>query len=770
MKLSPDSPELTAYLLDELSPAERAEVEAALNQSPELLTEMEALRHTSDLLAREFAAEPAVALSEAQRTTLLRSTPEAVSQPKPSRAEPQRQTFGDLLRLWRQQLIWATAGLAALVLALLSLPQPVLSRKQSLTPPPEVDRLAGTLAPAELIREESEFRGLATAPKSELGLQVGEAKAKLGVMEPAMDSLTVAPSSLPEISQKNSGDLASTTADSANNFYGMDPTRARGYALDPLLARRYSLIPQQNRLNLGRTLSASAAAGKAGELALGQDVKLVEAEQLARLADAPTWRYAESGTESYSAIQDNPFKEVLAARLSTFGLDVDTASYANVRRFLRDGSLPPPDAVRLEELINYFRYDYPAPRRGEPFATAIEIADSPWKEGNKLIRIGLQTPQTDRQERPPANLIFLLDVSGSMEPENKLPLVKRSLRLLLDRLTEKDSVGIVTYAGESRIALEPTRVTADGRTQIQNTIEALRAGSGTAGAAGIVDAYRLATNRFNREWVNRVILCTDGDFNIGISDPAQLQKLIEEKAKSGVFLSVLGYGLGNLKDSTMELLADKGNGNYAYVDSFTEARKVLGEQLEGTLVTVAKDVKVQVEFNPTRVKSYRLLGYENRALRDRDFNDDQKDAGDVGAGHQVTVLYEIEPASPSLAGVDPLRYQVQPPASEAREKAPHADELFLLRLRYKAPDGDQSKLLELPVKDTDREFNQASADFKFATAVAGYGMLLRNSPHKGDLTWDKVSRLAEAGLGPDREGYRSEFIDLVRRAQQLSGR
>jgi secreted protein with Ig-like and vWFA domain len=348
--------------------------------------------------------------------------------------------------------------------------------------------------------------------------------------------------------------------------------------------------------------------------------------------------------------------------------------------------------------------------------------------------------------------------------------VKRSLRLLLERLTEKDSVGIVTYAGESRIALEPTRVTAEGRTQIQNTIEALRAGSGTAGAAGIVDAYRLATNRFNREWVNRVILCTDGDFNIGLSDPAQLQTLIEEKAKSGVFLSVLGYGLGNLKDSTMELLADKGNGNYAYVDSFTEARKVLGEQLEGTLVTVAKDVKVQVEFNPTRVKSYRLLGYENRALRDRDFNDDQKDAGDVGAGHQVTVLYEIEPASPSLAGVDPLRYQVQPPASEPREKAPHADELFLLRLRYKAPDGDQSKLLELPVKDTDREFNQASADFKFATAVAGYGMLLRNSPHKGDLNWDKVSRLAEAGLGPDREGYRSEFIDLVRRAQQLSGR
>lgn len=771
MKLSPDSPELTAYLLGELSPAERAEVEAALNQSPELLTEMEALRHTSEQLAREFAAEPAVALSETQRTALLQSSPKAAS--NPIRTDPERRTFGDLLRLWRQQLIWATAGLAALVLALLSLPQPTLSRRPALTLPAEVDHLEEKPTRAEIVREELEFRDREVAPELpaiKLGKDALAVSPSLRPPSPpngALDWSVVSPennlaSAAPQLTSPGiSGNTPPATPNAPENFYRMDP----------LLTRRYSLRAQDKEANVGQALSASApASAKVGSLHLGRESKLAEAEQLVRLADAPTWRYAESGTESYSAIQDNPFKEVLAARLSTFGLDVDTASYANVRRFLRDGSLPPPDAVRLEELINYFRYDYPAPRRGEPFATAIEIADSPWKEGNKLIRIGLHTPRTDRQERPPANLIFLLDVSGSMEPENKLPLVKRSLRLLLDRLTEKDSVGIVTYAGESRIALEPTRVTADGRTQIQNTIEALRAGSGTAGAAGIVDAYRLATNRFNREWVNRVILCTDGDFNIGISDPAQLQKLIEEKAKSGVFLSVLGYGLGNLKDSTMELLADKGNGNYAYVDSFTEARKVLGEQLEGTLVTVAKDVKVQVEFNPTRVKSYRLLGYENRALRDRDFNDDQKDAGDVGAGHQVTVLYEIEPGSPSLAGVDPLRYQTPPAASEAREKTPHADELFLLRLRYKAPDGDQSKLLELPVKDTDREFTQASADFKFATAVAGYGMLLRNSPYKGDLTWDKVSRLAEAGLGPDREGYRSEFIDLVRRAQQLSGR
>jgi secreted protein with Ig-like and vWFA domain len=337
-------------------------------------------------------------------------------------------------------------------------------------------------------------------------------------------------------------------------------------------------------------------------------------------------------------------------------------------------------------------------------------------------------------------------------------------------LGENDSVGIVTYAGQSGVALEPTLVTPDGRTRILQVIDGLRAGGSTAGGAGIVDAYRLASQRFNRDWVNRVLLCTDGDFNVGITDRSQLQRLIEEQAKSGVFLSVLGFGLGNLKDSTMELLADKGNGNYAYIDSFTEARKVLAEQIEGTLVTVAKDTKVQVEFNPARVRAYRLIGYENRSLRDRDFNDDTKDAGDVGAGHQVTVLYEIEPSTPNLAGVDPLRYQANGESASAapRLKQAHADELLNLRLRYKEPSASTSQLMELPVPDAPRELRQASADFRFAAAVAGYGMLLRQSPHRGDLTWEQVLRLAEDGLGADRDGYRAEFIDLARKAQSLA--
>jgi len=364
-----------------------------------------------------------------------------------------------------------------------------------------------------------------------------------------------------------------------------------------------------------------------------------------------------------------------------------------------------------------------------------------------------------------------VDVSGSMAPENKLPLMKRSLRLLLDRLNERDRVGVVTYAAGSQVAAEPTAVNAAGKAKLLKVIDGLSAGSGTHGSAGIQMAYAMATNHFNVEHVNRVLLCTDGDFNVGITDRAQLLDFITERAKTGVFLSVLGYGMGNYQDRTTELLADKGNGNYAYVDSFTEARKVLAEQLEGTLVTVAKDVKVQVEFNPARVTSYRLLGYENRALTDRDFNDDTKDAGEVGAGHQVTVLYEIEPAVPNLAGVDPLRYQGKPVDDEVKKrlKPEHGDELLNLKLRYKLPDGTTSRLVETPVKDGDREFAQASHDFKFAAAVAGYGMLLRQSPHAGELTWEKISRLAEQGLGEDKEGYRAEFVDLVRRAGQLGG-
>jgi Ca-activated chloride channel family protein len=574
-------------------------------------------------------------------------------------------------------------------------------------------------------------------------------------------------------SESRLGRTQSSTKKPVQPSAGLAASAPQPYALDPVLAGRYGLAPKPAALppaaiNTETTLAESIA--EPGEKDVALTFRYVERDQFGEV-ELGQRGAAAPGTESYAGVTDNPFKDPFQQPLSTFGLDVDTASYSNVRRFLRDGSLPPADAVRIEELVNYFRYEYPQPSRDQPFGVAVEIAESPWSEGNKLVRIGLQAKSVDRRERPPANLILLLDVSGSMEPENKLPLVRRALRLLVDRLAEKDSVGIVTYAGQSGVALEPTLVTSDGRARILQVIEGLRAGGSTAGGAGIVDAYRLASRRFHRDWVNRVLLCTDGDFNVGITDRTQLQRLIEEQAKSGVFLSVLGFGLGNLKDATMELLADKGNGNYAYIDSFTEARKVLAEQIEGTLVTVAKDTKVQVEFNPSRVRAYRLIGYENRALRDRDFNDDTKDAGDVGAGHQVTVLYEIEPSTPNLAGVDPLRYQskTEPTSTAPRLKQAHSDELLNLRLRYKEPNASTSQLMELPVLDAQRELRQTTADFRFATAVAGYGMLLRQSPHRGALTWELVLRLAEDGLGPDRDGYRAEFIDLVRKAQTLAG-
>jgi secreted protein with Ig-like and vWFA domain/anti-sigma factor RsiW len=472
--------------------------------------------------------------------------------------------------------------------------------------------------------------------------------------------------------------------------------------------------------------------------------------------------------EAYPRFVENPFQDIRATPLSTFSLDVDTASYANLRRFLREGVRPPVDAVRIEEMVNYFPYTYPAPHDGKAFGVQVEVADCPWNMAHRLVRIAIKAREVDRAERPHANLVFLIDVSGSMEPENKLPLVKQSLHLLLDKLNSADQVGIVTYAGEVKVAMEPTAVTDDGRSRLLAAIDALRAGHGTYGSGGIQRAYEMATNHFAAGGINRVLLCTDGDFNIGITSREELLGLISEQAKTGVFLSVLGYGMDNYKDATMELLADRGNGNYAYIDSFREAQKVLIHQMEGTLVTVAKDVKAQVEFNPARVQSWRQIGYEKRRLADRDFNDDSKDAGEVGAGHSITVLYEIVNVPGHQPGVDPLRYAGESKPAAARDPE-HPDELLNLKLRYKEPDGAKSKLIEVPVKDRDESWEKTSADFKFAAAVAGFGQWLRDSSQKGDTTPGLILQVAEQGLGEDREGWRAEFIDLVRAARKIMG-
>ena len=759
MKLSPDSPELTAYALKELPPAQRAAVKAAVDASPELSSEVEALQSTADLLTRHFAEAPAVALVPEQRREILRHGQETGSNDRPLQTEvitdaPDQPSWWQVVH---QHWIWWTAAVAALAVTASLWPHSS-SVKAKLTPVRE--SIAMVSKPTDgPIPSAPESAGDRTRMLTEFRLVEELAETKPGLVSRV-------PSAAPPAEAEQLFRVQNNPFDSAF------PTDNQPATDDDSYLRGVPPASFSKVISPGGAVSPSAPVSyqPVDQLTALSDLRARNNPQELRLERFYFDRATTPGTESYAPITESPFKSTATAPLSTFGLDVDTASYSNVRRFLREGSLPPPDAVRLEELINYFSYHYPAPRESEPFASAVEITDCPWNVGHRLVRIGIQAKSIPRGERPRANLVLLLDVSGSMEPENKLPLVKRSLRLLLDRLGERDTVGIVTYAGESRVALEPTPVTDSGRQRLIAALDGLRAGSGTAGSVGIQNAYTLATNQFIAGGVNRVLLCTDGDFNLGITDPGELQRLIEEKAKSGVFLSVLGYGMGNTKDSTMEMLADKGNGNYAYVDSFAEARKVLVEQLEGTLVTVAKDVKVQVEFNPARVRSYRLLGYENRQLRDRDFNDDTKDAGEVGAGHQVTMLYEIEPAGPILAGTDPLRYQTRSEAaSSATVKAPHADELLNLKIRYKAPDGAESRLIEAPVKDVTMEFSRAGSDLKFAAAVAGYGMLLRNSPERGTLTWDAVLRLAEQGLGPDQEGYRAEFVDLARKAQQLSG-
>lgn len=464
--------------------------------------------------------------------------------------------------------------------------------------------------------------------------------------------------------------------------------------------------------------------------------------------------------DQYAALDENVFVPVADTPLSTFGVDVDTASYSNVRRWLESGQLPPRDAVRIEEMVNYFPMSYAPPEDDAPFVARAEVTGAPWAPGHRLVRIGIQGI-VPAGETPPRNLVFLVDVSGSMSGPDRLPLVQEGLELLARQLGRRDTVSIVTYAGAAGIPLPPT--SGDHTAEILGAVRALSAGGATAGAEGIRTAYELARRRFDPRAVNRVILATDGDFNVGVSNESDLLQLIEKERESGVFLTVLGVGRGNLQDAKMELLADHGNGQFAYLDGGQELRKVFQEQLAGTLVPIAKDVKVQVEFNPERVASYRLLGYENRVLADRDFDDDRKDAGEIGAGHSVTALYEVVPVTGPPAPGRSLRYQ------SARVPTPAAasGELLTVHLRHKAPDGEVSRLQSFTVVDDGAPFELASVDTRWAAAVAGFGMLLRHSPHAGALDWDLVRRLARDALGEDALGYRAEMLGLIEKARRL---
>ena len=467
-------------------------------------------------------------------------------------------------------------------------------------------------------------------------------------------------------------------------------------------------------------------------------------------------------TEAYARIDESEFQRTTEHPLSTFAVDVDTASYANVRRFLAENRLLPADAVRIEELVNYFPYAYAPPDGDAPFAIHTEVTGCPWEPSHRLVRIGLKAKDIPLAERPASNLVFLIDVSGSMDMPAKLQLVKSALRLLVEQLREGDRVALVVYAGSSGLVLPGT--SGDRKEEILAAIDRLEAGGSTNGGSGIELAYRIAAEGFRPGASNRVILATDGDFNVGVTSHGELTRLIEEKAKSGVFLSVLGFGTGNLKDATMEQLADRGNGNYAYIDTINEARKALVEQLSGTLLTVAKDVKLQVEWNPAQAASYRLVGYENRLLAPEDFRDDSKDAGEIGAGHSVTALYEVIPAGTEAGGrpVDPLKYQTQ------RDLAAKSPELLTLKVRYKKPEGRESIPLETVVIDPGAAFAAASADSRFAAAVAAFGMVLRESPHRGQATLDAVIAMAEDAGASAGDAHRREFVELAKKARVLS--
>ena len=480
----------------------------------------------------------------------------------------------------------------------------------------------------------------------------------------------------------------------------------------------------------------------------------------------PNFRYPSEplNSENYAHFDDNPVKRASEQPVSTFSIDVDTGAYANVRRFLNQGNLPVKDAVRVEEMINYFSYDYPLPKdKARPFSVTTEIAPTPWNQDSVLLRVGLKGHDIAAEKLPPANLVFLVDVSGSMMTPDKLPLLKSGLKLLVQNLRAQDRVSLVVYAGNTGVVLEPTP--GDQKGKILAALEGLSAGGSTNGGAGIKLAYAMAEQGFIQGGINRVLLATDGDFNVGTVSFEALKNMVEDKRKTGVSLTTLGFGTGNYNDRLMEQLADVGNGHYAYIDTLNEANKVLVTEMSSTLQTIAKDVKIQIEFNPAVVAEYRLIGYENRTLEREDFNTDKIDAGDIGAGHTVTALYEIVLTGNKGARAEPLRYGKELTAHGSK------DEIALLRLRYKLPDSDTSKLIEQPLKTADirRDAENTSADFRFSAAVAAFGQLLRGGKYTGEFSYDDITKLAQNARGKDSFGYRGEFLALVNLAKSLGG-
>ena len=711
-----DDPRITAWALGEGTAEERAEVEALLAADPALRAEAEALRDAAGSLKDGLAAEPVPALDTAHRGAVEAALTGAPVAPAPSlrflRVSPEFGAVAATLLL--------TLGLA----------------------------VGGVAGGVEFRTPESvaEYWGRQGIPAAGV---VSQAEGEFQIFDP------------------------STLRSIDGRVFHTKGVGGGGGGAGGKFNHSAVTIPPNVRVGVTGTLSARLADLKSigylntaapGEVELpGFDKFTVGGGISDQVIYIPRQTAGESTTESFSPIVENAFvRPVGDAALSTFSVDVDTAAYSIVRRcLLEQGRIPPPGALRIEELVNYFPYAYEGPAGSAPFAVRVDAASCPWNPKHRLVRVALQGRRIEEPERPAANLVLLLDVSGSMEQPNKLPLLKKSIALLAERLTARDRIAMVVYAGASGLALPPT--SGDRKDTILAALENLSAGGSTNGAAGIEQAYQVASENFIRGGINRVVLATDGDFNVGVSDPSALVKMVEEKAKSGVFLTALGYGMDNLKDATLEQLADRGNGNYGYVDNLNEARKVLVDQGMGTLHAIAKDVKIQVEFNPARVAAFRLLGYENRALAAQDFADDAKDAGEIGAGHAVTAFYEVVPAGESVPGsaVDALRYQRPGDFAGSTES-------MVVKLRWKEPEGSTSTLLEVPFEDAGLAFDAADSDFRFGAAVAAFGMALRASEHRGSATLPLVREIAAGALSDDPGGWRAEFLTLVDRAATLN--
>ncbi len=750
-----DETELTTLALAELPPGKAAQL---LRENPEAAAEVATLRELSARLETAYSQESEDHLSETQREEVLAGAVVARTSPG-----------------WKKPAIIVGLGLAAMLAVALLLSKSDIEHATGNTnlalnatgaKPVALESPAKTELP--LAEEIALKAALASHTPSREGSQALDLNSSslplLASSGPSSGSVPTLPS-VPPVD----GPLADTAGEPGQLLAEAKPEEL--YLRSEISNKRIA----RDKTNTDRTLlagydgSPQAQVSSAPASALAGESR----QSLAKFGSGGVFGGGSLGpsgfnTEAYDSISENDFHSVSEEPLSTFSIDVDTASYSNVRRFLTEGQLPPKGAVRIEELLNYFTYDYPEPKEGEPFSVNLEVATCPWAAEHRLLRVGLKTRELARKNRPPSNLVFLIDVSGSMQSEDKLPLLKQSMKLLVDQMREQDRVAIAVYAGASGLALPSTSGAEKAR--IAAAIDALESGGSTNGAAGIELAYQQAAAHFIEEGVNRVILASDGDFNVGVTSRSELVDLIQAKAKSGVFLSVLGFGRGNLKDSQMEELADKGNGNYAYIDSLKEGRKTLVEQASGTLVTVAKDVKIQIEFNPAQVSGYRLVGYENRVLAKEDFNNDKKDAGEVGAGHAVTALYEIVLSGNTVLAspVDNLKYQL-PPRPEIGLSL-SSGEMLTLKLRYKEPDGDTSKLLQYPLTDAGRDWAGSSRDFRWAAAVAQFGMLLRDSDHKGTATWGSTNELAIEGKGEDPGGYRAEFLELAKKAAALQPR